>query len=92
MGAQRAEDLMGTLAEELIGTLSEEYFERGRQKGRAEGRAVAVLDLLVERGVNVDDKACQRILSCTDLDTLDLWFKRAIKATHISQVLDGLPQ
>jgi hypothetical protein len=92
MGAQRAEDLMGSLAEELMGTLSEEYFEKGRAEGRMEGRAVGVLQILAERGVNVDDKARQRILSCTDLATLDLWFKRAIKASHISEVLDGLPQ
>jgi flagellar biosynthesis/type III secretory pathway protein FliH len=96
VGAQRAEELMGTLIEE--------YFEQGRQKGvdegvalglergRAEGRAVGVLEILSERGVSVDDKARQRILSCTDLATLELWFKRAVRATHISEVLDGSPQ
>jgi hypothetical protein len=81
VGEQRAEELMGTWVEE--------YFEKGRQKGRAEGQAVGVLQILAERGVSVDNKARQRILSCTDMATLDLWFKRAITATHVSEVLDG---
>jgi predicted transposase YdaD len=92
VGAQRAEELMGTLIEE--------YFEQGRVKGRVEGRveglamgrAEGVLRILAVRGVGVDSKARQRILSCTDLDTLALWLERAGTATHISQVLDGLSQ
>jgi hypothetical protein len=44
------------------------------------------------RGVSVDSKARQRILSCTDLATLGLWLERAITATHVSQVLDSLSQ
>jgi hypothetical protein len=91
---------MGTLAEELIANLAEKYVEKGRAEGRAEGvalglkkgRAEGVLQLLSERGVNVDNNSRQRILSCTDLATLDLWLKRAITATHISEVLDGSSQ
>jgi hypothetical protein len=96
VGEQRAEELMGTLAEE--------YFEQGRQKGvregvamglekgRAEGRAEDVLRILAVRRVSVDSKARQRILSCTDLDTLGLWLERALAATHVSQVLEGVSQ
>jgi predicted transposase YdaD len=88
VGEQRAEELMGSFAEE--------YFEkgrvRGRVEGRAEGRAESVLRILSARSVNVDSDARQRILSCTDLATLDLWLKRAVTATHISEVLDGISQ
>jgi predicted transposase YdaD len=87
-------------AEELMGTLSEEYFEQGRMEGRVEGRveglamgrAEGVLRILAVRRVSVDGKARQRILSCTDLDTLALWLERAGTATHVSEVLDGLSQ
>jgi hypothetical protein len=104
VGVQRAEELMGTLAEDLIANLAEKYFEKGRQKGvdegvalglekgRAEGRAEDVLRILEARRVSVDNNTRQRILSCTDLATLDLWFKRAVTATHISEVLDGSSQ
>jgi hypothetical protein len=86
--------------EELMGTFFEEYFEKGRQKGLdeglamglAKGRAEAVLDLLAMRGVRVDSKARERILSCTDLATLGRWFERAARATHISEVLGDLAQ
>jgi hypothetical protein len=83
---------MGTLAEELMGSLAEKYIEKGRVEGRVEGRAEDVLRILTLRGVSVDSKARQRILSCTDLATLGLWLERAIAATHISEVLDGASQ
>ena len=83
-GAQRAEELMGTLVEE--------WFEEGRQKGLNEGRAEDVLRILGLREVHVDGKARQRILSCTDLATLGLWLERAIRANHISEVFGDVSQ
>ncbi len=71
-----------------MGSFAEEYYEKARVQGQAE----AVLRVLTERSVTVDATARQRILSCTDLATLDLWLRRAITATHISQVLDGSSQ
>jgi hypothetical protein len=65
---------------------------RGLEKGRAEGRAEDVLRILAVRGVRVDSTSRQRILSCADLATLGLWLERAITATHLSEVLDGLSQ
>ncbi|MFL5343818.1 MAG: Rpn family recombination-promoting nuclease/putative transposase [Hyalangium sp.] len=86
--------------EELMLTWGEEHFEQGRQKGlseglsqgRAEGRAEDVLRILAARGVQVDDQARQRILSCTDLATLDQWFDRALKATRLAEVLEDRAQ
>ncbi len=82
--AQRAEELMLTVGEELI--------EQGRQQGRAIGRAEGVLRILATRGVHVDDEARKRILSCTDLATLDQWFDRSLNATRLSDVLGDLTQ
>lgn len=87
-------------AEELMLSWSEEHFERGRQQGKAEGKAEGMaqrsaeylLRTLTARGLHVDDQARQRILSCTDMPTLDLWFDRALKATRLSEVLDDLAQ
>ena len=74
----------------------EEHFERGRLKGRmegrSEGRAEDVLRILAARDVPVSNKDRERILSCTDLATLDRWFDRALKATRFSDVIEDVPQ
>jgi hypothetical protein len=99
MDARGAEVLMRSYGDELIaegerrgekrGELKGE--QRGELKGLARGRAEGVLRILTVRGVLVDDAARQRILSCTDLPTLDLWFDRALSASHLSDVLgDGV--
>ncbi|HZH15696.1 MAG TPA: hypothetical protein VE057_15195 [Archangium sp.] len=51
-----------------------------------------ILRLLTARGVHVDEAARQRILTYTDLDTLDRWFDRSLNATTLSDVLDDLAQ
>ncbi len=72
----------------------EELIEQGRQqglaRGLAKGRAEGVVRILAARGVHVDDEARQRILTCTDLDTLDRWFEQALRATTLSDVLEDL--
>jgi hypothetical protein len=82
LDAQRAEALMRSYGEELI--------ERGRLQGRLLGRTEAVLRILAARGVHVGDEARQRIVTCTDLATLDRWFDRALNATALSDVLDDV--
>jgi hypothetical protein len=59
-----------------------------RAEGRRMGLADAVLRILAVRGVRVDDKSRQRLRSCTDLATLNLWFERALHAHSLSEVLD----
>ncbi|OJT26204.1 hypothetical protein BO221_06495 [Archangium sp. Cb G35] len=87
---------MGTWAEEML----EKGRVRGRQEGREEGReeglqhglSVGILRILTARGVPVDEEARQRILTCTDMATLDRWFDRALNATTLSDVLDERAQ
>jgi hypothetical protein len=40
--------------------------------------------------VAVGEEAQQRILTCTDVATLDRWFDRALNATTLSDVLEDL--
>lgn len=79
VGEQQAEEVMRTMAEELI--------DQGVQKGWAKGRAESVLEVLLARGVQIGDRARERILSCRDQGTLDAWFSRALSATTLSDVL-----
>ncbi len=97
---QQTEELMRSYAEELIEQGIQRGLERGLQQGREEGRkegltrgrAEAIVRILTARGVRVDEASRQRILSCTDIPTLDRWFDRALNATTLSEVLDDLAQ
>ncbi len=100
LGAPAAEVLMRSYGEELIeqglAKGRKEGWEKGREegweKGLTRGRAEYILRTLSARGVPLDDAARQRILSCTDVATLDRWFDRSLNATSLSDVLDDLAQ
>lgn len=68
-----------------------EGLDKGRVEGRAEGQALgrahSLLKILAARGVPVSEEDRQHILSCTNLDTLDQWFDRALNATTLSEVM-----
>jgi predicted transposase YdaD len=95
---QRAEELMRSYGEELIEQGRQQGLARGREEGRAEGlqrgltqgRAEYILRILAARGVQADEVARERILTCTDVATLDRWFERSLNATTLSDVLDDL--
>jgi hypothetical protein len=59
----------------------------GRAKGRAEGRAEAILALLAARSLSVPPEMRERIMSCTDLATLDKWLVRAVSAQSAAEAL-----
>ena len=82
-GEQRSESLMRTMAD----AYRDEGRAEGLLEGQARGRAEDVLRILAARGIRVDEGARERILSCTDLTTLDTWFDKALNATSLSDVL-----
>ncbi|PTL82868.1 hypothetical protein DAT35_18070 [Vitiosangium sp. GDMCC 1.1324] len=83
MREQRVEALMWTVGQRLRA----EGRRKGLAEGRAEGLAEGILRILASRGVRVNDESRQRILGCTDLATLDLWFEQALRARSLSEVL-----
>ncbi len=56
------------------------------QKGRAEGRAMSIIDVLETRGIPVSADLRTRILGCTDLETLGQWFRRAVTVTSADEL------
>lgn len=62
-----------------------EWALRHINRGRAEGRAEDVLTVLTARGVAIPQAARSRITSCTDLDQLDTWLRRAV---HVESIGD----
>jgi hypothetical protein len=75
------------------GTFPREYqsalVRRYVGQGRAEGEAAAVLTVLDARGIDVPSDARARITSCTDLDQLNSWVRRAVTADSIQELFDG---
>jgi hypothetical protein len=88
MDARRAEELMRSHGEELM----ERGMRRGWERGRAETRAEDVLRILDARGMPVTEEVRQRILTCTDIATLDRWFTRALRARTLAGVLGDVSQ
>ncbi|MFD4761369.1 hypothetical protein ACFWOJ_21580 [Streptomyces sp. NPDC058439] len=60
--------------------------EEIRDEGRAEGLARGILLFLARAGIDVSDEARERIMDCTDLDTLSRWLLRAPTATSVEDV------
>ncbi|WP_433183147.1 hypothetical protein [Actinoallomurus sp. CA-150999] len=61
---------------------AKEHFGRGK----AEGRARAILIVLDAQGFEVPEDARARVGECTDLEQLDVWLRRAAVAASIDDV------
>ena len=59
---------------------------RGEARGRAAGLATALLGLLDERGFAVSAGQRQEILDCRDLERLNLWLRRALRASSVEEI------
>jgi hypothetical protein len=64
------------------------HIAEGEAKGKAEGEARAVLLFLAARGIEISDQARERITSCTVLDRLELWVRRAATVDTAEQLFD----
>ncbi|WP_238346915.1 hypothetical protein [Nocardiopsis dassonvillei] len=66
------------------------YVGMGREEGREEGRAAeaanSVLLFLDARGLTVPDEVRQRVNSCTDLETLRMWIRRASEVERAEDI------
>lgn len=76
----------GTLIEETYLKGEAEGEARGKVEGKAEGKAESVLRVLAARGIEVPEDTAERVLRCTDSDTLDRWLDRAITAAHVDEL------
>jgi hypothetical protein len=60
----------------------------GRDEGRAEGEARALLTVLRGRGIAVPDEARERILAEKDPARLERWLERAGTLATVAEVID----
>jgi hypothetical protein len=68
------------------GTLFEQRYLEGQAEGKAEDRASLILRVLEKRGIPFPESVRERITSCTDLDTLTLWFDRSLTAATADEL------
>ncbi|QSQ19967.1 Rpn family recombination-promoting nuclease/putative transposase [Pyxidicoccus parkwayensis] len=96
LGEQRTEELMRSYGEKLIERGLQQGMARGREEGLAQGltraRAEDILRILAAHGVQVDEATRQRVLTCTDMATLDRWFDKSLNAATLTSVLVELSQ
>ncbi|MGK5556949.1 hypothetical protein ACSNOI_35605 [Actinomadura kijaniata] len=57
--------------------------------GKAEGEAESVLTVLEERGIEVPRDVRERITSCTGLDQLETWLRRAVTVRSAAELFDA---
>jgi HEPN domain-containing protein len=64
-----------------------EGVERGLKEGEARAKAIAILDVLRRRGIEISDADAQRILACRDESALALYWERAFYAASARDLL-----
>ncbi|MBI4703961.1 MAG: hypothetical protein HY744_22870 [Deltaproteobacteria bacterium] len=79
--------LLGKEASEMVMTAGERPIKQGEARGRAEGRADAVLTVLAARGIGVPEQIRARLLGCGDLAELDRWLARAATCSSAEELL-----
>jgi hypothetical protein len=82
-------DVEGERRGKLEGKL--EGKREGKLEGQARGRAESILELLELRGIEVPDAVRTEVMACTDLPTLNHWFRRAAKLKSATAVVRSRP-
>jgi predicted transposase YdaD len=60
----------------------------GRTEGRAEGEARSLLTVLDARGLVVSAEQKERITTCTDLELLGRWLRKAVTARSAEELFE----
>ncbi|WP_258572693.1 hypothetical protein [Streptomyces sp. KM273126] len=68
------------------GTILEKAYLEGEAKGEARGEAKGVLAVLEVRQIPVSDDIRNRVTTCTDLDRVNTWLRRAVTVTHAEEL------
>ncbi|MQA97367.1 MAG: hypothetical protein GEV11_23020 [Streptosporangiales bacterium] len=63
-----------------------EHQAEGERRGRCQGEATAVLDVLDARGIEATPQQREWITQCTEEDTLRTWLRRAATAKTADEV------
>lgn len=67
---------------------SRTHVEKGKALGRVEQARESTLLVLEARDIETSDEVLERIMRCTDLGQLEIWFDRAITAATADELFD----
>ncbi|WP_146229237.1 hypothetical protein [Nocardia neocaledoniensis] len=85
--SRRLEELVKSTPE-YRGRIATKYVAKGREEGRAEEAAHAVLTVLTARGLELSAAQRARLAECTDLGQLNAWLVQAVTATRTDELFD----
>ncbi|MFI8976202.1 hypothetical protein ACIGO9_25160 [Nocardia asteroides] len=83
--SRRLEDLVKS-SPEYRGRIATKYVSKGREEGRAEEAAHAVLTVLTARGLELSVAQRATLAECGDLDQLNAWLVQAVTATSAAEL------
>ncbi|PKW07945.1 hypothetical protein BX260_3127 [Streptomyces sp. 5112.2] len=64
----------------------EQGLEQGLEQGHIQTRREMTLRILERRAIPAPDAVRERVETCTDLDQLDTWARRAVHATDATEL------
>jgi hypothetical protein len=76
------EELRASMHEGAVGEVVREF----EDEARAENEAKGVLRILGKRGIALTAEQRERILGCTDLETLNRWFDAALDVASADEI------
>ncbi|WP_333764242.1 hypothetical protein [Streptomyces sp. IBSBF 2390] len=74
------------LAEQVREEGREQGLEQGLEQGHIQSRREMTLRILGWRAIPVPDAVRERVETCTDLDQLETWARRAVHATDATEL------
>lgn len=74
---------------DLMATSTFPFVSRTRMEARAEGLGEAILEILDDREIDVDDESRARIDSCTDAGLLKRWLRRSRTVASAADLFAG---
>jgi hypothetical protein len=84
--SQTPDEKWRELVESRLPEFVSEFRRQGIEEGLALGRVSDIMQILSWRGIALDDASMERIIWCTDLDTLRAWLVRSLTATQVSDL------
>ncbi len=65
--------------------------EEGREEGELATRRATILEIFAERRLEIDAGVREAIASCSDLETLKLWSRKAVTVDSAREILEAPP-
>jgi hypothetical protein len=80
------DELRASMHEGAVGELVREFEDEAAVKAAIKAEAKSVLRILDKRGIALTAEQRDRILGCTDPETVNRWFDAALDATSADEI------